>query len=132
MKVNSISTTFDNFNKYYTFYIPLHSKILDVFIDGYNQLYLTYSREDNEVDIQNKEVFVYVTQSYTPNEYVLDNYKFLRSSDVINIALYGGINTTSGNTISINQEVIKTTYLIFLDENKQPAEKREDNLNQIL
>lgn len=129
MKVNSTSTTFDNFNKYYTFYIPLHSKILDVFIDGYNQLYLTYSREDNEVDTQNKEVFVYVTQAYTPNEYVLDNYKFLRSSDVINIDIN---NTTSGNTISINQEVIKTTYLIFLDENKQPAEKREDNLNQIL
>ena len=111
MKVNSISTTFDNFNKYYTFYIPLHSKILDVFIDGYNQLYLTYSREDNEVDIQ-KEVFVYVTQAYTPNEYVLDNYKFLRSSDVINIDVN---NKTMGNTISINQEVIKTTYLIFLD-----------------
>ena len=123
-----MSTTFDNFNKYYTFYIPLHSKILDVFIDGYNQLYLTYSREDNEVDIQ-KEVFVYVTQAYTPNEYVLDNYKFLRSSDVINIDVN---NKTMGNTISINQEVIKTTYLIFLDENKQPAEKREDNLNQIL
>lgn len=129
MIVNSISTTFDNYNKNYTFYIPLHSKILDVFIDGYNQLYLAYSREDNEVDIQNKEVFVYVTQAYTPNEYVLDNYKFLRSSDVINIDIN---NTTSGNTISINQEVIKTTYLIFLDENKQPAEKREDNLNQIL
>ena len=129
MIVNSISTTFDNYNKNYTFYIPLHSKILDVFIDGYNQLYLAYSREDNEVDTQNKEVFVYVTQAYTPNEYVLDNYKFLRSSDVINIDIN---NTTSGNTISINQEVIKTTYLIFLDENKQPAEKREDNLNQIL
>lgn len=129
MKVNSISTTFDNFNKYYTFYVPIHSKILDVFIDGYNQLYLTYSREDNEVDIQNKEVFVYVIQAYTPNEYVLDNYKFLRSSDVIKIDVN---NTTMGNTISINQEVIKTTYLIFLDENKQPAEKREDNLNQIL
>lgn len=129
MIVNSISTTFDNYNKNYTFYIPLHSKILDVFIDGYNQLYLAYSREDNEVDTQNKEVFVYVTQAYTPNEYVLDNYKFLRSSDVINIDIN---NTTSGNTISINQEVIKTTYLIFLDENKQPAEKREENLNKIL
>lgn len=129
MTVNSISTTFDNYNKNYTFYIPLHSKILDVFIDGYNQLYLAYSREDNEVDTQNKEVFVCVTQAYTPNEYVLDNYRFLRSSDVINIDIN---NTTIGNTISINQEVIKITYLIFLDENKQPVEKREENLNQIL
>lgn len=129
MIVNSISKTFsDDYNKNYTFYIPLHSKILDVFIDGYN-LYLTYSREDNELDTQNKEVFVFITQAYTPNEYVLDNYRFLRTSDVINIDIN---NTTSGNTISINQEVIKTTYLIFLDENKQPAEKREENLNQIL
>ena len=129
MTVNSISTTFDNYNKNYTFYVPLHSKILDIFIDGYNQLYLSYSREDNEVNTQNKDVFVHVIQAYTPNEYVLDNYKFLRSSDVINIVIN---NTTSGNTISINQEVIKRTYLIFLDENKQPAEKREDNLNKIL
>lgn len=128
MIVNSISTTFNDYNKNYTFYIPLHSKILDVFIDGYN-LYLAYSREDNELDTQNKEVYVCITQAYTPNEYVLDNYRFLRTSDVINIDIN---NTTSGNTISINQEVIKTTYLIFLDENKQPAEKRDDNLNKIL
>lgn len=129
MIVNSISTTFNDYTKNYSFQVPLHSKILDVFIDGYNQLYLSYSREDNELDTQNKEVFVYVIQTYTSNEYVLDNYKFLRSSDVININVN---NTTNGNTISIDQEVIKTTYLIFLDENKQPAEKREENLNQIL
>ena len=124
MIVNSTSVTFDDYTKNYSLQVPLHSKILDVFIDGYNQLYLSYSREDNELDTQNKEVFVYVIQAYTSNEYVLDNYKFLRSSDVININVN---NTTNGNTISIDQEVIKTTYLIFLDENKQPAEKREEN-----
>lgn len=128
MIVNSISTIFNDYNKNYTFYIPLHSKILDVFIDGHN-LYLAYSIEDNYMYTQNKEVFVYIIQAYTPNEYVLDNYRFLRSSEVINIDIN---NITNGNTISINQEVIKTKYLIFLDENKQPDEKRDENLNKIL
>lgn len=78
---------------------------------------------------QRKEVFAHVIQAYTPNEFITDNYKFLRSCDVINIDIN---NTTMSNTISINQEVIKTTYLIFIDENRQPAEIREDNLNKIL
>lgn len=129
MKINSISTTFDNSTKEYVFYnVPIHSKILDVFIDGYKQLYLTYSTDGLDYN-QKKEVFVLVIQPYAPKEFITDNYKFLRSCDVINMNIN---NTTMGNTITINQEVIKTTYLIFIDENRQTAEIREDNLNQIL
>jgi hypothetical protein len=129
MILNSKSTTFNNFDKNYTFLVPLHCKILDVFIDDYNQLYLSYSTEESYVDARDKEISVYVTQAYTPNENLSNNFKFLRSCDVIKVDIN---NTTIGNTISINQKLTKMTYLIFTDENRQTAEVREDNLNKIL
>lgn len=130
MIINSVSTSFYETTNLYTLNIPKHSKVLDVIIDNYNQIYLSYSN-DNYIDYNddNKDVYIYIVKSYESNAFVPDGYTFLRTSSINTIDFQ---NSSGGNSLTINSEVIQENFLIFLDENKQVEEKRDENLNKIL
>lgn len=109
--------------------IPVNSKIIDINSVNNN---IVISYEDINAHQQYKNIFIKVIDVYQ-SSFVPDNYKFIKSIKSKNID-NNTITSSMGNNISIdiNPIIIESCYLIFLDENKQTCEKRDESLKKIL
>lgn len=114
-----------------TLNIHKYSNIIDITID-YNSIYLYYTIEHDFNKM--KEVFIRIIKiplasAASFENTISENYKFLKQIDIYDQVT--SVNS-SDNSHTINNDLYKTSYLIFIDENKQTDELRDEQINNVL
>lgn len=133
MIVNYISTSLFDGQTHYSISIPKFSNIIDINIGknigNYSQIYVTYSKEDDS-NYSNKEIsLILFNQNSISNLYIPNNYKFFKNIQNLNI---DNNVISSGRSITIDAILNQDTYLVFIDENKQVDEIREEKIDKLI
>jgi hypothetical protein len=129
MIVNYISTSLSDGQTHYTISIPKFSNILDINIGNYSHIYVTYSKKDDS-NYSNKEIsLILFNQNSISNLYIPNNYKFFKTIQNLNI---DNNVISSGRSITIDAILNQDTYLVFIDENKQVDEIREEKIDKLI
>jgi hypothetical protein len=130
MIVNYISTSLNSGQTHYTVNIPKFSSIVDINIGKYGQIYLTYLT-DYDSNNSSKEIYLILfnQSSISSNLYIPDNYKFFKT--IIDLNIDSNV-ISSGRTVTIDSILNQENYLVFIDENKQVDEIREEKINEII
>lgn len=127
MNLKSTSTFFyDNLSDY-AFTIPKYSKVVDIIMKN-NELFLFFLTQPELVD--DKKVFVKIIGTDNSDIFIFDNYKFLKT--ITDNRLENNIFCSNSNNITINPILIENNYLVFINDNKQIDELRDDKLNELL
>lgn len=127
MNLKSTSTFFyDNLSDY-TFTIPKYSKVVDIIMKN-NELFLFFLTQPELVD--DKTFFVKIIGTDKSDVFIFDNYKFLKT--ITHKRLENNIFCSNSNNITINPILIENNYLVFINDNKQIDELRDDKLNELI
>jgi hypothetical protein len=129
MIVNYISTSFNNGQTHYTINIPKFSSVIDINIGRYGQIYITYLKDDDS-NHSSKEIYLILfNQNSISNLYIPDNYKFFKT--IIDLNIDSNV-ISSGRTVTIDSILNQENYLVFIDENKQVDEIREEKIDKLI
>lgn len=129
MIVNYISTSLFDGQTHYSISIPKFSNIIDINIGNYSQIYVTYSKEDDS-NYSYKEIsLILFNQNSISNLHIPNNYKFFKNIQNLNI---DNNVISSGRSITIDAILNQDTYLVFIDENKQVDEIREEKIDKLI
>ena len=127
MNLKSTSTFFYDYLIDYTFTIPKYSKVVDIIIKN-NELFLFFLTQPELVS--DKKVFVKIIGTDKSDIFIFDNYKFLKT--ITDNRLENNIFCSNSNNITIDPILIENNYLVFINDNKQIDELRDDKLNELL
>ena len=114
--------------------IHKYSDIIDVTIDGdINAVYVYYTIDHDfgeMKDITIRFIKTPLSPGASFEKTISDDYKFLKQIDVYEQIM--SVNASGFDSHTIKNSLEKTSYLIFIDENKQVDELRDEQLNNVL
>ena len=129
MNLNNKEININDYSESIVVSIPKFSNVIDIDlnIDGANKrLNIYYTSLNN--DEEQKNIFLKLIK--IDDTIRLD--KFIGDYEFFKTITASKINATSYNNISIEYELIKTSYLVFINQNFSIDEIREQTLNKIM